>query len=208
MKKLLSLVFALALCMSLTTTAFAATTTAAIGDYDTNDVYGSGVNTANHSIIAMLGGAAAPVISVDVTWGDMVFLYGVNDVWNPSTHKYTRETAAWTPQGDCTVTVANHSNVAIKSTLTGGVDQQYSEGNVQVIITNMTDDTTGVTKGAAGIYTLGSAENTSDRLSGTGEATSCKYSVALSGAPTGMGETPYEEKAIGGLLVTITPANA
>lgn len=57
-------------------------------------------------------------ISVDISWGAMEFTYTVSGEknWNANEHKYDDNTkAAWTAKGN-TVTVTNHSNVAVTTT--------------------------------------------------------------------------------------------
>ena len=108
MKKMLSLILALALVMSLSVTAFADETNNGTGDtsIDVNAVYSDGVATSD-------------VISVNVEWGAMSFTYSVNGTktWDASTHQYiTDSEAEWTASGN-TVTLTNHSNVAIKAEL-------------------------------------------------------------------------------------------
>lgn len=56
-----------------------------------------------------------PVYKVDITWGEMQFTYleEGSRVWNPDTHEYeTSVTSRWEERGN-TVTITNHSNVAI-----------------------------------------------------------------------------------------------
>ncbi len=63
--------------------------------------------------------AAAPVLSMSYSWGDMKFTYsaGTKGKWDPKTHTYSGASSegAWTcASGSNKVTVVNHSNVAIK----------------------------------------------------------------------------------------------
>ena len=126
MKKILSLILALAMVMSLSVTAFAAETT--------ND----GKNNTSIDVNAMYsdGIATADTISVNVEWGAMSFTYSVSGTktWDATKHEYTtNSTQAWAATGN-TVTVTNHSNVAVKAeldfaaldaynTVTGSFDQ-------------------------------------------------------------------------------------
>lgn len=116
MKKILSLILALVLVMSLSVTAFAAETNDGKKDttINVNAKYTDGVTE------------AGAVISVNVAWEAMQFTYttgGVN-TWNPATHKYEVKNSGgqWSATGN-TVTVTNHSNVKINATLTFAADE-------------------------------------------------------------------------------------
>ena len=68
------------------------------------------------------------VYSVDVAWGAMEFTYtktGEN-VWNPDTHQYTESDAGtWSANGN-TITVTNHSNVALNANLSESLEKGLS----------------------------------------------------------------------------------
>ena len=117
MKKILSLILALAMVMSLSVTAFAAETNDGKNDtsIDVNAIYSDGVNTPD-------------VISVNVEWGAMSFTYSVNGTkqWDATKHEYTTNSDdAWSATGN-TVTVTNHSNVAVKAELSFAADTAYN----------------------------------------------------------------------------------
>lgn len=117
MKKILSLVLALALVMSLSVTAFAAETNDGSQNtsIDVNALYSDGVSTPE-------------VISVNVEWGAMSFTYSVSGTkqWDATKHEYTTNSnAAWTATGN-TVTVTNHSNIAVKAELAFTADTAYN----------------------------------------------------------------------------------
>jgi len=122
MKKILSVasVFALILAMilNLSLSAFAATNTTGSGNttIDVNAIYTNGVSTPD-------------VISVDIAWGEMQFTYNVNGTknWDASNHQYVDNISkSWTAKGN-TVTVTNHSNVAIKAELSFEAESAYSQ---------------------------------------------------------------------------------
>lgn len=68
-------------------------------------------------------GSTTNVISVDITWDNMDFIYsaGNKGTWNPKTHTYTDSTEGWSwdnQTGDSTktlpaITVVNHSNTSV-----------------------------------------------------------------------------------------------
>lgn len=102
MKKIVSLILALAVLMTLSMTAFAATITTGDQTIDVEAKYQDNTTTAT-------------VYSVDVSWGAMQFTYTESGAmtWNPGDHTYTDSTTAgWTANGN-TVTVTNHSNADV-----------------------------------------------------------------------------------------------
>ena len=116
MKKILTLILALTLVMSLSVTAFAATNDGSQNTtIDVNALYSDGVSTPE-------------VISVNVEWGAMSFTYSVSGTkqWDATKHEYTTNSnAAWTATGN-TVTVTNHSNIAVKAELAFTADTAYN----------------------------------------------------------------------------------
>ena len=116
MKKLLTLALALVMMMSLSVTAFAAT----------ND--GTSDTTIDVKAVYSASATTPDVISADIAWGAMEFTYSVGGThtWDPVNHVYKdNTTATWTSSGN-TVTVTNHSNVAIKAELSFVADSAYS----------------------------------------------------------------------------------
>ena len=117
MKKFFSIALVLVMMMSLSVTAFAA---------ETNN--GSKDTTIDVNAMYTDGAATPDVISVDIAWGEMQFTYSVGGThtWDPVNHEYKDNTSAsWTASGN-TVTVTNHSNVAIKAELGFAADAAYS----------------------------------------------------------------------------------
>ena len=107
MKKTLSIILALVLALSLSVTAFAATND---GSSPTEiDVNGSFVS----------GTAADEKISVDIVWDPMDFTYTApsQGTWNPATHAYEGATEGGWSDNTPSITVKNHSNVAVNATL-------------------------------------------------------------------------------------------
>lgn len=106
MKKIVALLLALVLSVSLCSAVFAAEVTAD-NQSETTDV------TANY-----IAGEQGPYIvySVDVTWTDMSFTYNgpSSQIWNPEKHQYEGGNSAggW-EVSDEKITVANSSNVSI-----------------------------------------------------------------------------------------------
>ena len=104
MKKTVFILLTLALVLTMSTTAFAATIESNSGssDIDVNAKYVDDVSVLTR-------------YSVDVTWGAMEFTYTVSGTkfWDPKTHTYTTSTQpVWTANGN-TITVTNHSNTDI-----------------------------------------------------------------------------------------------
>lgn len=110
MKKFLSLILAVMMIATMSTTVFAAGSDKIESD--------GGSTSINVSAVYSDSTTAADVISVDVEWGDMQFTYNVagTKTWNPATHEYTTNTTNnWTAQGN-EIKVTNHSNVDVKAT--------------------------------------------------------------------------------------------
>ena len=115
MKKILALILALSLVMSLNISAFAATV--GIGDQNI-DVEGKYQDNT----------AVPTVYSVDITWGAMQFTYTESGAmnWNPANHTYSDNTSTgWIANGN-TVTVTNHSNAAVTTSFAFSALADYS----------------------------------------------------------------------------------
>lgn len=122
MKKLLTLALALVMMLSvMSINAFAAETSGTV----TTD---GGTQNIDVSAKYQTGATTPDVVSVDIAWGAMEFTYSVGGThdWDPAEHKYNDNTSArWTASGN-TVTVTNHSNVAIKAELSFTAEAAYS----------------------------------------------------------------------------------
>ena len=110
MKKLFTLVLAIALVFALATTCFAAPTRIeAVGALDPQDV------------TATVGQAPAPgtdTIAVDVEWTAFVLAYtpAGNGTWNTTEHQYAGVASEWEVTSG-NVIVSNHSDVDIQATI-------------------------------------------------------------------------------------------
>ena len=107
MKKILSIILALAMALSMSVTAFAATNDGTSGtDITVNGTYTPGT-------------AADEKISVDIVWEAMNFTYTApsQGTWNPATHAYEGATEGGWSDNTPSITVKNHSNVAVNATL-------------------------------------------------------------------------------------------
>lgn len=110
MKKIVSLILALALVMSMSITAFATENTGTLTAAGDKTIEVSGTYNA--------GDTAATKVSVNITWDAMTFTYtGASEgTWDPATHSYTGTTAGGWSTETATITVTNHSNAAITAT--------------------------------------------------------------------------------------------
>lgn len=107
MRKMLTLVLALSVVLSLCIPTLAAETDVSTGAYST-DVTGTYVEGTT---------ASGTVFSVDIAWEGMSFTYHAEKapVWDATNHKYSETTPAkW--EGEGTITVTNHSNAKITAT--------------------------------------------------------------------------------------------
>jgi len=122
MKKIIAAILAVMMIAAMSTTAFAAEGTGSLNEkngtsksIDVTAKYTEGLETVN-------------TISVNVSWGAMEFTYhvGGTKTWNPETHQYDVDSkAVWQAVGN-TVTVENHSDVAVDVKFEYAPEQAYS----------------------------------------------------------------------------------
>ena len=121
MKKIIAAILAIMMIAAMSTTAFAAEGTGTLNgtenskSIDVTAKYTEGLETVN-------------TISVNVSWGAMEFTYhvGGTKTWNPETHQYDVDSnAVWQAVGN-TVTVENHSDVAVDVKFEYAPEQAYS----------------------------------------------------------------------------------
>ena len=101
MKKIVSLVLALVLVLSMSVNAFA--------------IGGGESDSADVKATYQAGETAEIIYSVDITWDGLEFTYDGGDegAWNPVTHQYDGVVEAGWAEGNGTITVTNHSNTGI-----------------------------------------------------------------------------------------------
>lgn len=128
MKKIFTVIIALAMVMSMSLTAFAAEDTDnKPGDTQTIDVTAKATSS---------GTSEATVYSVDISWDSMTFTYTESGtkVWNPANHTYSTRTSSGWDKTTAKVTVTNHSNASVDVSVTysavddTGVDGAISNG--------------------------------------------------------------------------------
>lgn len=118
MKKLIAAVMALILIAAMSTSVFALGDTLSDGgkaEIAVNAKYSENVDMPE-------------VYSVDVTWGEMQFIYSADGekTWNPGTHTYDiNVTYSWSAN-DNEITVTNNSNAAVKADFTYASKPGYS----------------------------------------------------------------------------------
>ena len=145
MKKLFTILLAVAMLASMSVTAFAA------DDTVTTDG-GSKEISVNAKYVDE--GTTPEVISADIEWGAMEFTYSVGGVkvWDAQTHQYTvtDATGGWSENGN-TVKVTNHSNVDVKATFTYAAENGNTLTGAFTYDNSKTADSTGAVSLAAGV---------------------------------------------------------
>lgn len=184
MKKIFALILAVMMIATMSVTAFAAESPANV----TTD---GGTATINVSGTYNAGDAADDVISVDVAWAGMEFTYNAasEGTWNPKTHNYDGATAAGWSTNKGTITVTNHSNVAVTATLAWAQN------------TNLTGTITGTfteTSGTADDKVLELATAVGTTFAGAPSATA-EFGIS--------GDAIAADETLGTITVTIAKAN-
>ena len=177
MKKIISLILALALVMSMGVTAFAAETSGTLNNTTTSKEI-----TVNGTYTAAQG--AGTKVSVNITWDAMTFTYteGAAGEWLPDEHKYAENAVGSWSTDTKTITVVNHSNAAVNATLAFKAD-------VNGVVGTFTE-----TSGTAndGKLELATAENTA-----VANAPTASAEFGISGAAI------TENKTLGTITVAI-----
>ena len=143
MKKIFTIMLAMALVMSMSMTAFA------------SDLGGSKDVTAKYE----QNESEQPIYNVDLNWGELSFTYTetVEKVWNPDTHTYSTTTTGSWDKTETTITVTNHSNVEVAVSMSvtpvsgTGVDVTLTGGNATLAAgkendVNVAESVTGTVK--------------------------------------------------------------
>lgn len=190
-KRLLCLLPALALCLCLVAPA--------AGDPSTSPAE---VKPGTNGSVALTGSydpTPAVVVSVDVAWGNMTFLYaaqGTTGTWLPGEHRYEGATDKGTwidPNADITVT--NHSNAAV----TIGLTFEKAGAGVSNDLTGSFTARDGVTL-TDNKMTIATAEKTDRDNAPSGTVT-----FAISGGSINAADT---EVTIGTIKVSVTADTA
>jgi hypothetical protein len=171
MKKLLVLSLAIVMMFAMASTCFAADATF--------DAVGS--KTADVTVSYTAGDGADDTYAVDITWGDLAFEYTQSSqIWDATNHVEVDADASaskWN-QTSATIEVKNHSNVAVKSTIT-----YAAEG----------------TNGSA-VFTLTGGEVQTLAAATPSQQPTHTATLAASGVPAASGK-------VGTITVTIAAAN-
>lgn len=118
--------------------------------------------------------SSAQIISVDITWGNMGFVYQ-KGLWNPETHQYGAGT--WNPDGDGSsqISISNNGTESVKAFLT------YTQADTSY----------------SGSFRNGNGENISEIALSAGDNTSAYF--VLTGTPS----EEFNNSVLGTVTVTI-----
>ena len=155
MKKILSLLLATALVMSMSLSALAAEMKDTVGQNGEKEIsvtakYDSSTEIPN-------------VYSVDISWTSMTFTYTEKDTktWNAADHSYKTATEGAWDKTTATITVTNHSNVAVKTNVV------YSAVEGTGVSGTMTDAAAALNAGVEGNYSGADTHTATLTISGT-----------------------------------------
>lgn len=151
MKKFLASLLALAMAVSMSVTAFAAT------ELETSPADGKSEGSYSIAVTGkyVAGSNAKETISVDIAWEKMEFTYTAgSSSYSPDTHKTTTTAGSWNADKKA-ITVTNHSNVYITAGFT------FTQGNGVTTTGSFYDSAEATTALAADKqnFTLASAED-------------------------------------------------
>ena len=118
--------------------------------------------------------SSAQIISVDITWGNMGFVYQ-KGLWNPKTHQYGA--GSWNPDGNGSsqISISNNGTESVKAFLT------YTQADISY----------------SGSFQNGNGENISEIALSAGENTSAY--LVLAGTPS----EEFSNRVLGTVTVTI-----
>ena len=118
--------------------------------------------------------SSAQIISVDITWGNMGFVYQ-KGLWNPKTHQYGA--GSWNPDGNGSsqISISNNGTESVKAFLT------YTQADTSY----------------SGSFQNGNGENISEIALSAGENTSAY--LVLAGTPS----EEFSNSVLGTVTVTI-----
>ncbi len=141
MKKVLSIVLAIAMIATMSAVAFAANETGSFAGEEAN-----ATATSNHEVFGIYAtGARTDMYKVDISWGSMIFTYTeAAEVWNTTDHTWdlTADDAVgvWTCEaGANKVDLANHSSKPV-SVVLDFEDDVDADGDITGTWTNATVD--------------------------------------------------------------------
>ena len=159
MKKVLAIILALTLVMSMSATVFAADESDTVGQNGSKEIevsakYASSTNTPN-------------VYSVDIEWSSMTFTYTQKDTktWNAADHSYETASEGEWDKTTATITVTNHSNVSVD------VDVTYTAVENTGVSGTLTNASAVLDAGEEGKYDNAASVTTTLTISGTPNST-------------------------------------